>query len=276
MKPIATLCLLLFFVCPARASAPDLLLASLYHDGIRVEDYWISEKLDGVRAYWDGQQLLSRNGYRIHAPAWFTRGLPPQPLDGELWMARGAFDQVSAAVRRFPANDDEWRQIGYYVFELPAGEGTFTERLAQLDTLRVVYPGQYWHRLEQFRLADAVALMKKLDAISEAGGEGLMLHHQDAAYQTGRSDALLKLKRFQDDEAVVVGYSEGKGKYLGQVGALVVETPDKRRFRIGSGLTDAMRDNPPPIGSVITYKYYGLTHKGMPRFASFLRLRDDW
>ena len=276
MKRILSACFLFCVTC-ACADAPDnspaLLLANIWQENLDVRDYWVSEKLDGVRAYWNGEKLVSRSGYVIHTPAWFTAGFPERALDGELWAGRGQFAWVNAAVRTYPPKDEQWRKIGYYVFELPKAKGTFTERLEQLDRILAAHPLPHLHKIEQFRLTDNKALNKKLEHLTAAGAEGLMLHHQDARYVTGRQNALLKLKTFQDDEAVVIGYTEGKGKYQGLLGALIVETEDGRRFKLGSGLSDQQRANPPAIGSTVTYKYYGFTQNGLPRFASFLRVR---
>jgi DNA ligase-1 len=91
-----------------------------------------------------------------------------------------------------------------------------------------------------------------------------------------RSDDLLKLKRFDDAEAIVIAHIEGKGKFSNMLGALVVTTPEAREFKIGSGFSDLQRRDSPAIGSTITYKYQGFTASGLPRFASFRRERDNY
>ena len=259
----------------ARAGEPPLQLARVYQPGMDLQGYWVSEKLDGVRAYWDGQQLLSRGGNVIAAPEWFLRDFPDQPLDGELWMGRGRFAQVSAAVRRLQPKAEEWRQIRFMLFDLPASGVPFSERIIRMRQLTRDTGSYHLAMVEQRPAADHEALLADLDRVLAAGGEGLMLHHGDSVYQTGRTAALLKVKTFQDAEATVVDYTTGKGKYQGQVGALVVETEAGRRFKLGSGLSDAERADPPPLGSTVTYKFYGLTSTGLPRFASFLRIRND-
>lgn len=259
----------------ALAAAPEVLLASTYDEASDPAGYWVSEKLDGVRALWDGKALHFRSGRIIHAPAWFTAGLPAHPLDGELWIARQRFDQVSAAVRRVVPLDAEWRSISYQVFEWPGGAGTFTERSAALKT-SIARTGAAWLRFRpQFRVADRQELKARLDEVIRGGGEGLVLHRADAPWQTGRGDALLKLKPQPDAEARVVAYIPGKGKYAGMCGALLMETPDGKRFRLGSGLSDAERRSPPPIGSIVTYRYRGYTKTGLPRFASFMRIWQE-
>ncbi|EHR40374.1 DNA ligase [Alishewanella jeotgali] len=253
---------------------PDLLLAQDYQDNIDVRQYWVSEKLDGVRAYWDGKQLISRGGNIIQAPAWFTADFPPRPLDGELWLARQQFAQILSTVSKQQPVNSEWQQLAYYIFELPQAEGTFTERIRMMQLLVQQQNSPYLQLVPQFRVADRATLLATLAQLEQAGAEGLMLHHQDAHYKTGRSADLLKLKTYQDAEATVIGYRPGRGKYQGMVGALIVRTPEGLEFAIGSGLTDALRQTPPAIGSEITYRYNGYTSNGIPRFARFLRERQ--
>lgn len=253
---------------------PDLLLAQDYQDNIDVSQYWVSEKLDGVRAYWDGKQLISRGGNIIQAPAWFTADFPPRPLDGELWLARQQFAQILSTVSKQQPVSSEWQQLAYYIFELPQAEGTFTERIRMMQLLVQQQNSPFLQVVPQFRVADRATLLATLTQLEQAGAEGLMLHHQDAHYKTGRSADLLKLKTYQDAEATVIGYRPGRGKYQGMVGALIVRTPEGLEFAIGSGLTDALRQTPPAIGSEITYRYNGYTSKGIPRFARFLRERQ--
>ncbi|MDO6564459.1 DNA ligase [Amphritea sp. 1_MG-2023] len=261
------------------ANKPKLQLATVYHAGLDIHHYWVSEKLDGVRGYWDGRQLLTRQGYPIDAPDWFTEALPEQPLDGELWMARGQFDALSGLVRRShiegqPDALDDWRRVKFMLFDLPQFPGTFSQRLAQLHDLVGKVDRQWIQVIEQRRVVSDSALMTWLDTLVAEGGEGLMLHHEDALYHQGRSHQLLKLKLWQDAEAKVIGHQPGKGKYVGMLGALLVETPTGVRFKLGSGFSDLQRQHPPKIGSIVTYKYTGVSAKGVPRFASFMRLRQ--
>jgi DNA ligase-1 len=259
----------------ADSPAPPLLLAERYHGGIDVPDYWISEKLDGVRAVWDGRVLRFRSGNPVSAPQWFLDGLPAAALDGELWLARGRFDELSAIVRRQLPVDAEWRRVRYMIFELPGAEGNFSERVARIQAIAAAAQQPWLLAVPQFRLADDAALKKKLGEIVRAGGEGLMLHRANAGYETGRSSALLKLTPWLDAEATVVDHLPGKGKHAGRLGALRMEMPDGRRFSLGSGLSDALRSDPPPVGTQVTYRYRELTPGGMPRFPSYLRVRDN-
>jgi len=269
------LCLLLLPLLATAAPPPPVMLAGQWHDGAEVSRYWVSEKLDGVRARWDGQALWTRAGNRIVAPAWFTRGWPRQALDGELWGGRGSFETTSGTVRSAPANDDGWRRLHFMAFDLPGHPGTFSQRLAAMQALVGAGTSATLAMIPQRRIADTATLHRHLQAIVAAGGEGLMLHHQDNRYGAGRSDGLLKLKPWDDAEARVVAHLPGKGKYAGMLGALLVERDDGARFRIGSGFKDAERAMPPAIGSLVTYRYNGLTTKGLPRFARFLRVRDE-
>lgn len=224
-----------FTALPAAALEP--LLARNAPPGIDPTPYLVSEKLDGVRALWDGTTLRFRSGRTVAAPAWFLAALPKTPLDGELWITRRSFDTASATVRRAEPLDAEWRRISYRVFELPAGEGSFEERAAKLRTLAsgFIVP------VDQQRLHSNAELRDRLKQVVDAGGEGLMLHRADAPLASGRSDLLLKLKPQADAEAVVVGHEPGKGRFAGQLGALELQTPEGLRFKLGTGFSDAQR-----------------------------------
>lgn len=256
------------------AKLPALAHAEIYRVGIDPAGYWVSEKLDGVRAVWDGAQLHFRSGRLIAAPAWFTQGFPARALDGELWIGRGQFERLSGIVRREVPDDAEWRQVRYMLFELPGAEGDFSERVTAMRQIVAETGLPQLRAIEQLRIADRQALKHKFAEVVKGGGEGLMLHRADARYRAGRSDDLLKLKPWDDAEAVVVAHLPGKGKHVGKLGALLVELPDGRRLRIGGGFSDAQRADPPAIGTTITYRYRGLTAKGLPRFAGFLRVRE--
>jgi DNA ligase-1 len=236
--------------------------------------YLVSEKLDGVRAWWDGARLRFRSGLPVLAPHWFTAKLPPAPLDGELWMGRGRFEELSGTVRRAAAVDEAWRAVRYVVFDLRAVEGPFEHRAVLLAAIIEKAGSPTLQAAPQRRVADRAALRRWYDEVLRAGGEGLVLHRADAPWRAGRSDALLKLKPLQDDEAVVVGHIAGRGRHEGRLGALQVRTSEGVEFLLGTGLTDAQRAQPPGLGTTVVYTYRGRTGSGVPRFASFLRQRD--
>ena len=262
-------------VAGSAAESPAILLAEVYRDQVDVTRYLVSEKLDGVRAIWDGSTLRFRSGKEINAPRWFVDGLPKRPLDGELWIARGKFERISGIVRKDVPDDNEWRQVRYMIFELPGAPGTFRERAEAMRKIVRQTNIPWLREIEQFSVVDRNSLQKRMNEVVKAGGEGLMLHRADALYETGRSDTLLKMKPWEDAEAVVVGHVPGKGKNAGMLGALRVRTADGREFSLGTGFTDKQRSNPPPIGTTVTYRYRNLTNTGMPRFASFLRVRVE-
>lgn len=259
-----------------RIAPPAIVLAEVYRQGIDVTQYLVSEKYDGVRGIWDGKTLRHRSGNLISAPAWFVASLPPTPLDGELWLARGKFSELAKIIRRAQPIDDEWRQVRYMIFELPNATGTFSERAQRIKIMVNELKVPWLQAVDQFPVANTAALMKLFKHYVKGGAEGLMLHRSDSPYVTGRSDVLLKLKPLPDAEARVIAYVPGKGKFVGLVGALEVEMSDGKRFRIGSGLSDADRANPPPIGSLVTYRYQELTARGIPRFPRFWRVREEF
>ena len=260
------------FARPASLAEP--LLATVHGAHIDPACYLVSEKYDGVRGLWDGQALRFRSGRTVPAPRWFTERLPRQPLDGELWLGRRRFDQLSGLVRAQTPDDAGWRELRYMVFELPGAEGSFAERAERIAALARELGWAQLVAAPQTRVADRESLQRRLAQTVAQGGEGLMLHLASSPCSSGRSDVLVKLKPSLDAEATVVAHHLGRGKYEGLLGALEVRTPEGRRFLIGSGLSDAQRRTPPALGSVVTYRYRELTNTGLPRFASFMRMHD--
>lgn len=249
------------------------MLAKTYHKGIKLDDYWVSEKLDGVRAYWDGEKLISRGGNIYHTPEWFIENFPKQKLDGELWIARQSFEQVVSTVRDSKPDDKAWRQVKFMVFDLPDLTLTFNERLLILQKTLKQADIPWLRAVKQWHVKNHETLMQQLKNYTHAGAEGLMLHRGSSFYAGKRSGDLLKLKAYQDAEAVVVKHIKGKAKYHNMLGALLLEMPDGKRFKVGTGFTDEQRRHPPAIGATVTYQYRGLSNKGIPKFASFLRVR---
>lgn len=247
--------------------------ASDWDDQLDPSLYLVSEKLDGVRAIWDGAVLRFRSGRTIAAPDWFLRALPAQALDGELWLDRKRFDPLSGAVRKVRPVDAEWRALRYMVFDAPAPDAGFEARVLRLQTVVERASLPWLVALEQTRLATAAGVQARLQQVAALGGEGLILHRMDAPWQPGRSEAVRKLKLQPDEEARVVAHIPGKGKLEGQMGALLLEMPNGQRFALGTGFSAADRAVPPPIGAQVTYSYRDRTPKGLPRFASYLRVR---
>ncbi|WP_295522418.1 DNA ligase [uncultured Pseudacidovorax sp.] len=260
---------------PVWAAPPALMLAEVWRAGMPLDGYWVSEKYDGVRGYWDGQALWTRGGERVAAPAWFTANWPRQPMDGELWAGRGLFEHASGTVRSQTPDDAAWRAMRFMVFDLPAEPGDFDHRLQVLQRLLPIAAIPWLEPVAQERATTADALKRRLDATVRGGGEGLMLHRGSSLYGAGRSADLLKVKPYDDAEAVVLAHLPGQGRHAGRLGALQVRTSEGLVFKLGGGFTDAQRDDPPPIGSTVTYRYNGLTAQGLPRFARFMRVRTD-
>lgn len=252
-----------------------VMLANVYHADIDLHAYWVSEKYDGIRAYWDGKTLWTRGGEAIAAPAWFVDGWPETALDGELWAGRGRFSDAVSTARRQVPDDIAWRKMRFMVFDLPVHAGTFDQRLPILQTTVAAIGLPWVLSVKQSRVSDHRSLQKMLSTVTKEGGEGLMLHRGASYYRAERNDDLLKLKLHDDADARVIAHIAGKGKYAGQLGALLVEMPGGQRFKIGSGFSDAQRADPPPVGSLVTYRFRGVHDSGIPRFASFLRVRED-
>jgi len=266
-------CVAVLLTTAAHATPPPLELVNVYSGGLDLSKYWVSEKYDGVRGYWDGHRLISRGGHPFHPPLAFTAGWPTTPMDGELWGGRGRFERTESTVRAARPDAAAWRHIHYMVFDFPSAPGSFDARLRQLRRLFTAPHPATLRLVEQSRVADAAALHARMHAVVAAGGEGLVLHRGGARYHAGRTGDLLKLKPYDDAEARVIAYLPGKGRNTGRLGALLVERPDGARFHLGGGFTDAQREQPPPINSWVTYRYNGLTVNGLPRFPRFVRVR---
>lgn len=258
-----------------RGSPPGVMSAREAPGLIDPHGWLVSEKLDGVRALWNGRSLFFRSGLPIAAPGWFVDALPKGVmLDGELWIGRGQFEALSGTVRKAVPADAEWRALSYQLFDLPGAPGPFSERAARLQALARQVRSPVIAAIPQQPLPDKAALQRRLDEVLRAGGEGLMLQRADAPWHPGRSDHLLKLKPLHDAEATVIGHTAGQGRHAGRLGALRVRTDEGTEFLIGTGFSDVERERPPPLGSVVTFTHRGHTESGVPRFASFLRVRD--
>ena len=253
---------------------PAIQQARTYAPVADIREYWLSEKLDGIRGYWDGTQLVTRQGNAIDSPKWFTQNWPTTAMDGELWIARDHFQQTLSCIRKESIDKTCWRDIRFMIFDLPKNTKTFTERIKTMTQIATKTESPYLMMIKQFKLENNAQLNNKLNTVIDNKGEGLMLHRGSAYYYIGRTANIMKLKKHQDAEAMVIAHLPGKGKYHGMLGAVQVKTASGIIFKIGSGFSDNDRANPPAIGSIITYKYNGTTQGGVPRFARFFRNRE--
>lgn len=322
--------------------------------------WYVSEKLDGQRAWWDGgisrglpasevpyantvkdaryvnqviaTGLWSRYGNVIHAPDWFLDQLPKYCLDGELWSGRNNFQKTASIIKDLIPGDG-WDTIKYMIFDMPWVTTLFNDGDISVQNYKVYLRGcQQWTKgvydprcidfeavykyleinLKQtdnlivhrqlrlpFSTPDALEyLYKILDEVTNQGGEGLMLRKPSAWWEPKRSYNILKVKKFQDAEAIVTGYTTGRetekgSKLLGLMGALITSFNGKRLEL--SGFTDAERifnsdksvtwasTNPGkevpdwienllfPRGSQISFRYRELTDDGIPKEARYWR-----
>jgi len=264
--------LLLFlsiFSLGALAQKPNLWLLKTYKDQ-NISGWVMSEKLDGIRAYWDGEKLISRGGNKIYAPTWFVQGFPTFKLDGELWTKRKDFENISSIVRdKNPS--EHWKKIKYYIFEVPHAKGALFERLDKVKP----YENEILHIIAQINIKDKKHLEEFTENLDKKDAEGVVVRDPKMPYISKRTSTALKIKRFKDAECEVIGYTQGKGKYKGMTGALKCRLKNGILFKIGTGLSDKERQNPPKIGEFVTFKYQNLTKYGKPRFPVYLRSRDE-
>ena len=251
-------------------ASPSLQLAKIYSSDKNITGWFVSEKLDGVRGYWDGERLISRQGYDFNPPKFFTKDFPNFELDGELWSKRGDFENIVSITK----TNKGWEKLTYNIFEVPNAEGNFSERLSKIKEYLKTHPNRYIKVIPQIVCKSKKHLESIFKDLVSKGAEGVIVKNPFVSYEVGRSDNLLKLKPYLDDEAKVIGYKEGKGKYEGVMGSILVKYHNKK-FYIGSGFSDKEREYPPKIGDIVTFKYNGFTKRGLPKFPVFLRIRNE-
>jgi DNA ligase-1 len=256
------------------ATAIEPMLPQIYQEQVDVSGWLMSEKLDGVRGYWDGRRLLSKNGNILYPPLVFLRDLPPFPLEGELWGGRARFEQTISTVKKQQPHDG-WLQLKFAIFDVPQAPGIFTKRIEKAHHWFTEHPSAYAFVIQQIPVRDQAHVQQELQRVELLGGEGLIVRKPDAFYTAGRSTEILKVKNYQDAEAVVIGHIPGKGRNEGRLGSLLVVLADGKQFKIGSGFSDAERESPPLVGELITFKYYGKYQSGIPKFPSYMRIRLD-
>ncbi len=273
LKIITCILLLLCTGFPGtKVFALEVMLPQVYKENINISRWLVSEKLDGVRGYWDGKTLLSRNGIPFRPPAAFTHNFPNFAIEGEIWGGRGSFEQTLSAVKKHGAPDG-WLGLEFAIFDVPEASGGTLQRLKKAQIWFAKNPSKYAFVIPQKPLGGKKELQEELSRVESLGGEGLIVRNPNSLYHNGRSGDILKVKSYYDMEAVVIDHVAGKKKDPDELGSLLVELPNGTRFKIGTGFSDAERRNPPPIGATITFKYYGWYQSGIPKFPVFLRVR---
>lgn len=231
---------------------------------------WVmSEKYDGVRAIWDGKTLKSRQNKPFCVPKSFLEKLPPFGLDGELWSKRDDFENISSIVKNC---DERWSSLKYMIFDSPDFSGSLEERLLPLRKFLSEQNATNIVIIEQKPILKTADALNFLDEITATGGEGIVVRNPNAPYKNGRQNSILKLKKFKDSECKVLKINPRKDDINAIGSVLCQDLKSKISFKIGSGFGDAKLQK----GDIITYKYQNLTKNKKPRFAVFLRKKDDF
>ncbi|EQB5466125.1 DNA ligase [Campylobacter lari] len=289
---IARLFISLVFLCllPLNSLfAKDILLFKVYDEktfkDVNLSHYLMSEKLDGIRGLWSGKSMQTRAGNAINLPSFFTKNFPEFELDGELWIKRTSFEEISSLIRQENPDEKLWQKVSYNVFDVPnaceefkLNPCTLEARLEVLKKYLAKNPNDFIKIIPQTHIKDKNHLEQFYQDIISHKGEGVIIRLNNAPYEKKRSNNAFKLKPFDDAECIVKKHFEGKGKFEGKMGSLLCEAviEDKKvSFKIGSGFKESDRLNPPPVGAIITFKYNGLTKNGKPKFASFLRVHEN-
>ncbi|MDU8924486.1 DNA ligase [Pasteurellaceae bacterium LIM206] len=262
---------MLLLLQSAVSKSEDLMLLQTYTNQ-NIDGWVISEKLDGVRGYWDGKQLITRNNVKLFSPDYFTKDFPPFAIDGELFSERNHFEEISSITRSM--EDKGWYKLKLHVFDVPHAGGNLFERLSVLEHYLQSHPSAYIEIMPQILIQSHAHVMEFLKSVEAQKGEGVVLRNPNAPYENKRSSQILKLKTAYDEECEVVAHHKGKGQFENAMGAISCKN-HRGTFRIGSGFNLKERINPPPVGSTISYKYRGLTKNGKPRFPTYWRERKE-
>jgi len=251
--------------------------------------WYMSEKLDGYRAQYNPETktFVSRQNKPFNAPKWFVDQMPNEYFDGELYCGRGNFQNMGVVRKKVPV-DEEWQQITYCIYDAPKHSGTFEERYKYILSFDFQSSPNI-NMLTHCKVNDIVSMKKFYEKILENKGEGIMLNNPDAKYEGKRTPHLLKYKPSFDAEAIIIGYKEGTNKYEGMLGSFICQPiidNDGQKYKDEnlehifniSGMDDEIRKNyrqTHPFDTIITYEYSDITNKGKPRFARYLRIRED-
>ena len=234
-----------------------------------ITNWYMSEKLDGIRAYWTGKELISKTGNKIYAPSWFINEFPPFELDGELWSKREDFENIQNIVLD-ETPSTKWNELTYNIFEVPNENGNFDKRLERIQLWLEKNPNKFMKIIPQKLCRNELDLDNYLKELIDKKAEGIILKNPNLDYFTGRSENILKVKKFYDEEGLVIGLNYSKeGKFK----SLRLKLENGIIFNLGGGFSDIQRENPPKVGDIVTFKYYDLTKNNKPKFASFLRVR---
>lgn len=284
MKAIFTLCVVLAWIFALDFRDSNLTFKNLDSPesiAENIEFYAISEKFDGVRGIWDGKEMFSKNGKKLVIPPCFAEKLAVLELkdgefvEGELWVDYGKFAEVSSLARRKNPTCAEFESVKYLIFNAQLNESSdFLANLSKIQSILESHKTPQIRTITQHKFSSSKELQDFFDAVVAKGGEGVILRDSHTAF---------KLKAQHDAECKIIDYTRGKGRLSGKVGAIVCESlADKNAgikngiiFRIGSGLSDEMRTNPPKIGTIITYKFSGVSKNSVPLHTRFWRVYGE-
>ena len=241
--------------------------AKIYKDQ-NISGWMMSEKLDGIRGYWDGKEMYTKQGNILFAPNKFTNNFPPFALDGELWSQRQDFENIQSTVLK---HHSSWVNITYNIFEVPRAKGDFIKRLQKARNWFQKHQNSHVHIIKQHPCPNQKVLLKYLENVTAKGGEGVMVKDPALTYFMGRTAHILKVKKAQDMEGKVTAHHYRTDRHT--LKSLTIQLKNSVSFKLGNGFTNEQRQNPPVIGSTITFKYYGFTKNGKPKFASYMRIQ---
>src|SRR6185437_10219019 len=132
----------------------------------------MSEKLDGVRGYWNGQSMISRHGKEIICPQWFIDQFPKNiSLDGEFWLGRGTFE-LTHGILQSSKDSIDWKRVVYFVFDSPNSTKPYESRICDLDNL-LQQSSNNIQMVDITRCRGNNQIQQYLTNIVNIGGEGM-------------------------------------------------------------------------------------------------------
>jgi len=222
--------------------------------------WWISEKLDGVRAYWNGKKMYFKDGTEMHPPPGFVVDFPPVPLDGELWAGRQNFYEVAKAVKSTEV--EAWRDVKYLVFDTTQSQMKYEERM---EFINKYIPANHSNisQIDIWRCKSNDDLMYVLAQVEQNGGEGIILRKPQSYYYEQMS--FFKLERYDDDDAMVV-------ENLNDSKAMKCRLSNGKEFVLPTPTIDPL----PAPESIITFRYLAMSKQdNIPTCTSLLRIRPE-
>ena len=271
------------------------MLAHVYKDDSQIdwaEPVWIQPKLDGVRCLFTKDGAFSRTGKQFMNVKHIEEDLkelfdscPWMVLDGELYNhnLKDDFEKIISLVRKQKPTDEDRSEartkIQYHVYDYIVGNTKYLKYKKRMDALvcsNIYTPSVCY--VESKRVATPAILKIAHQANLDRGYEGSIIR-LNGIYEHKRSKNLLKVKDFNDSEAKIIDFVEGKGKRIGTIGKFIAI--DSNGMEFGMPVMDNFKFLQKNfnfmkkwVGKTATFTYFEKTKRGSYRHPLFKCLRN--